>query len=85
MCCRDLKDKKIKKIRLENIKEVQYKQFDKGIIKHVPKFEDDKCFLIRALDEDNKIKNYEFIGNLAEPLERFANNLKLFVEYYNQL
>ncbi len=81
MCSRDLKDKKIKKIKIANIRDVEYKKFDKGIIKHVNKIEEDKCFVIRALDEDGNIKNYEFVGNIAEPLEHFANNLKLFVEY----
>lgn len=79
MCSRDLKDKKIKKVKLSNIKEVEYKKFDKGIIKHVPKIEEDKCLVIRTIDDEGKEKNLEFVGNLAEPLERFANNLKLFV------
>jgi hypothetical protein len=43
------------------------------------KIEEDKCLVIQALAEDNKIKNYEYVGNLAEPLERFATSLKLFV------
>ena len=60
-------------------KEVEYKTFDKGIIKHVPKIEEDKCLVIRTIDDEGKEKNLEFVGNLAEPLERFANNLKLFV------
>ena len=47
---------------------MEYKKFDKGIIKHVSKIEEDKCFVIRALDDDNKIKNFEFVSNLAEPL-----------------
>jgi hypothetical protein len=78
---RDLKDKKIKKIKLSNVQSVDYSQFDKGIIKHISNIENGKCLVIRALAEDGKIKNFEFVGNLAEPLERFASNLKLFVEY----
>lgn len=81
VCSRDLKDKKIKKIKLVNIQSVDYCQFDKGIIKHISDIKETNCLVIRALAEDNKIKNFEFVGNLAEPLERFANNLKLFVEY----
>jgi len=37
VCSRDLKDKKIKKIKLSNIQSVDYSQFDKGIIKHISK------------------------------------------------
>lgn len=48
----------IKKIKISNIKDVEYKKFDKGIIKHISKIEEDKCFVIRALDEDGNIKNY---------------------------
>lgn len=66
---------------MSDISNVEYKKFDKGIIRHVSKIEEDKCLVIRALAEDNKIKNYEFVSNLVEPLERFATNLKLFVEY----
>ena len=53
-----MKDKKIKKIKLANIKDVEYRKFDKGILKHFPKFDEDKCMVIRALDDDNKIKNF---------------------------
>ena len=53
-----MKDKKIKKIKISNIKDVEYKKFDKGIIKHISKIEEDKCLVIRALDEDGNIKNY---------------------------
>lgn len=68
VCSRDVKDKKIKKIKLGTISGVDYKKFDQGIIKHISKIEEDKCMVIRAVGDDGKIKNYEFVGNLAEPL-----------------
>jgi hypothetical protein len=37
-------------------------------MRHISKVEEDKCMVIKALDEEGKIKNYEFVGNLAEPL-----------------
>jgi hypothetical protein len=36
--------------------------------------------VIKAVAEDKKIKNYEYVGNLAEPLERFSENLKQFID-----
>lgn len=50
-------------------------------MKHISKFDLDKCLVIRAVMEDNRPKNFEFYGNNAEALERFANNLILFLEY----
>jgi hypothetical protein len=37
--------------------------------------------MIRAMIEDKSMKNFEFYGNNAEGLERFANNLSMFLEY----
>lgn len=49
-------------------------------MKHISRIEDEKCLIIRATTEDNnKLKNYEFYGNNAEALERFANSLNQFL------
>jgi len=49
-----LKDKKIKKIKISNIKRVDYKRYDKGIIKHVTKIEEDRCLVVNAETEEGK-------------------------------
>ena len=63
LCSRDVEDRKVKKIPIKNIQSVEYKKFDKGILKHMKGTEEEKCLVIRALAEDNKIKNFEFVGH----------------------
>ena len=48
---------------MRNVQSVEYKKFDKGILKHMKGTEEEKCLVIRALAEDNKIKNFEFVGH----------------------
>jgi len=45
---RDIGDKKIKKIKINSITSVEYRKWDQGIIRHIPKIEEDKCLVIRA-------------------------------------